>query len=279
MTEIAFLEAVSSFIGGLGGLAVVPSSIGATEPAGAGDLPALVLSLEESERPRGGLGGGGTTIIGALPASTRLDLIAPNLPADGLTLLSPDRTQLSLFHGGQVRNDGTEAPLTGTDLAVDIIQSGQNPGDPDQVTSLVVVPGSPQAGEVAIVSASGRLTFGDALPATGTIEARYFIGQWTRTVERLRGVLRLDALAATPADAEGLSTGLVRILASPAARDAIERLVRLELLSLGSVGAPEAIFANARRRTARFSFEYERQLDVPASSGGVIDRVPVAAIL
>ncbi len=276
MTEVAFLSAVESFIdGAAASLPVTPGSIGSVEPVSADDLPAVVVSLEQSERLESGLGDGAVVVTGALPAATRLDLASPLLPADELSLLSQDRRTLTLFHGGQVRLDGSQGDLAAEDLQVRLTTPAADPTDPDAIAELTLVPGDPGPGQFQASPEAGRLRFGEPLPAVGRISADYFIGRWSRVVERLRGVLRLDAYAVAAGDTADLSTALVRALAGPGARSAIDRLVRLTPLSLSSVGPPEAEVANARRRTARFQFEYEHKLDQPVSSGGIVGRIPI----
>lgn len=273
MTEIAFLSAVESFLGAAG-LPAGPVFIGTAEPAAASDLPAIVLSLDESERLESGLGEGAVVVTGALAAATGLDLASPLLPGDDLSLLSEDRRTLTLFHGGLVRADGSEGPFAAQDLQARLIAPVPGP-DPDVVTELVLVPGAPGPGQFQAQPEAGRLLFGEALPATGRISVDYFIGRWSRTVERIRGVLRLDVCAAQLGDAASLSAAAVRALAGPGARAAIDRLIRLTPLSLSSIGPPETVPPNAWRRRASFRFEYERKLDQPASSGGIIGRIPV----
>src|SRR5689334_25343085 len=121
--EISLLSALKTF---LEGLTLSPSpKVSTAEPVVAGDLPAVVLSLEQAERPSVGLGDQGTLIRnGALAWSAQIDLAQPWLPDDpGHTfpLVSGDRLQLTLPHGGQVHQDGTsDTPLTGTDMTVTV---------------------------------------------------------------------------------------------------------------------------------------------------------------
>ncbi len=264
--ESAFLSSVASFLSGLS-LTPVPKSVGVAEPHEAAALPAVVLSLEESSRPRIGLGDHGAVITGgALPWVARIDLANPRLPEDAsFSLLSPDRLRLTLPHGGLVRADGSEGALGPDDLDVTVAGVEQT-----------VVAANPGPGQVAADAAVGLLTFGEALPPTGTVETAYFLGQWERRVERLGGVLRVDICAGSAADAGQLSDAVLDALLGPGARTAVARLISLQLRSLGSVGVPEE-GSTARRRTARLGFEFERDVDRPESSGGVIRQIPVVA--
>jgi hypothetical protein len=88
------------------------------EPVAALDLPAVVLSLEQAMRPSVGLGDQGATIRnGALAWSAQIDLAEPYLPDDPahtFSLVSGDRLQLTLPHGGLVHQDGADT-LPGPD--------------------------------------------------------------------------------------------------------------------------------------------------------------------
>jgi hypothetical protein len=57
----------------------------------------------------------------------------------------------------------------------------------------------------------------------------------------------------------------------------VPRLIAISLQSFSSIGLPEAGSANARRRQARLDFQYERDVDKPESSGGVIQQIPITA--
>ncbi|HVR98498.1 MAG TPA: hypothetical protein VMW27_17925 [Thermoanaerobaculia bacterium] len=255
MAENAFLTAVSTFLRDRAGLSPAPARVGFAEPAAADELPAVVLSLEEVQRLGGGIGERSQLMTGALAWREEIDLADPMLAGEpALDLVSSDRRRLTLPHGGLVRRDGSPGPLAGADLRV-------------------TVDGAPAA--LQAEPEIGRLTFADPLPITGTVAAEYFLGQWERSVVRLYGVLRADACAATAAQAEGLSAGMVAALVSPAARPAIQRLESLGVLSLGSIGAAEPLAAGARRRTARFQFEFEHIVDRPESSGGVLQAIHV----
>ncbi|MFP2929502.1 hypothetical protein ACLESO_30745 [Pyxidicoccus sp. 3LG] len=265
--ESAFLSAVASYLSGLG-LTPTPNSVGVAEPAVTEDLPAVVLSLDESSRPRIGLGDTGALITGALPATSRIDLANPRLPGETDSLLSEDRTRLILHHGGQVRADGSEGTLGPADLTVTVADEART-----------VVTGPPGPGQVRADPTTGVLTFGAPLPETGMVVASYFLGQWERRVERLTGVLRVDTCAGAVPAAVQLSDAVVEALLAPGARQAVARLISIQLRSLGSVGVPEVAAPSARRRTARLGFEFERDVDQPESSGGVIRQIPVAAIV
>lgn len=267
--EISFLAKVAAF---LDGLDITPKpKVSVAEPSGGTDLPAVVLSLEEALRPSVGLGDRGSVISrGALAWAADIDLAQPYLPDDPghtFSLVSPDRLKLTLPHGGLVKADGTtDTPLTGADLTVTVAG-----------TNRPVVSGTPAGLEVQPDPLTGILTFATALPGTGLAHATYFLGQWERRVERLNGVLRLDVLAANPADGQTVADAVLNALLDPAAKQGVPRLQAISLRSLGSIGPVEAAAANGRRRQARLDFQFELDVDKPESAGGVIQQIPVTA--
>ncbi|HVE85579.1 MAG TPA: hypothetical protein VND93_22150 [Myxococcales bacterium] len=266
--EITFLSALSTY---LSGLSIAPKpKVGTAEPAAGTDLPAVVLSLEQSARPSVGLGDQGSLVKkGALSWSAQIDLGSPYLPDDPLhtfSLVSGDRFKLTLPHGGLVHQDGTTGgPLLGTDLQVAV--GGAN---------RPVVSGTPSGLEVKPDPATGVLTFATALPLNGMAVANYYLGQWERRVERLNGVLRLEVCAATAADAQAVADGVLNALLDPSAKQGVPRLISISLQGLGSVGGPEQV-TNARRRKALLQFQYEHDVDRPESAGGVIQGIPITA--
>ena len=267
--EISFLSKLITY---LDGLPITPDpKVSVAEPVAAADLPAGVLSLEQAARPSVGLGDRGSVISrGALPWSASIDLAQPFLPDDPghtFSLVSGDRLKLTLPHGGLVHSDGsTEGPLTGADLTV-------------TVAGVVrpVVSGTPTGMQVQPDPLTGVLTFATALPTSGMAEVTYFLGQWERRVERLNGVLRVDVLAANPADAQAVADAVLNALLAPAARQGVPRLQAISLQSLGSIGPVEAAAANGRRRQALLKFQFENDVDQPESAGGVIQQIPVTA--
>jgi hypothetical protein len=272
MAETAFLAAVAAFLKNRPGLSPAPLQVGPAEPVIAAELPAVVLALDEVRRLQAGLGERSELVTGALAVRAEIDLANPVLPEEpSLRLLSDDRLELTLPHGGQVRKDGTAGALGPQDLTVTVA------GSPRQI-----VTGTPGPGQVranAIDAEVGRLVFGAPLPATGLVVAEYFLGQWERGVVRLSGSLRVDICDATAEAVSTLSAGAVDALLSPDAAAAVRRLVSLSLERLGSIGAPETDFADSRRRSARFRFEYEHEVNQPESSGGIIRRIPVTTRL
>lgn len=268
MAEAFFLSALASYLS-TAGLAPAPRIAGVTEPELSTDLPALVLSLETSARANPGLGERGELMRGVLPVQATIDLANPVLPSEpDFRLLDATRRILILPHGGLVRQDGSDpgsTPLAPADITVTVA------GAPRTVVATV-----PGVGQVRADPQVGTLSFGDALPAVGVVSAAYRLGQWEQRLERISGTLRLDVCAANAADAVALSDGAVDALLDPRARTSIRRLLALQVQSLGSVAAPSPAPVS-RRRTARFSFTFEREINRPDSSGGVIARIPVTA--
>lgn len=276
MAELAFLDAVAAYLGSQGLTPPVGAGrLGVAEPFLAAELPALVLSLEECTRLRIGLGERSDVMTGALPVRSTVDLADPRLPEDRtVILLDAARRQLILPHGGQVRADGTVGALGAADLVVTL-----------GATTFAVVPGAPAAGEVRADAATGVLDFGAPLPASGRLEARYFLGTWERRAERIAGRLRVEGCAASAADAATLVASAIGHLLAPAARSAIRLLPSMTLASLSAVvhrpapqGAAPVTVAHFRRH-ATFAFEFQHLIDQPESSGGVIRRIPITTRL
>lgn len=267
--ETAFLDAVADFLATGAGLSPTPGSVGAGEPAQTADLPAVVLSLEEVHRLGAGLGERSATITdGALLWTAIIDLANPVLPEEPtFRLLSEDRLTLILPHGGLRQGDGGEGPLGPGDLSVTV--GG---------TARTVVNTAPGPNEVRADPLIGQLTFGSPLPATGKVVANYVLGQWERRVTEIAGTLRVDVWAANATAVAGLSTTVVdALMAAPQVE--IRGLRKIAVGDLTSICVPDATRVNARGRTARFSFDYEYEINRPDSSGGVIRRVPITSRL
>jgi hypothetical protein len=267
MAETAMLSALSDFLAGPAGLSPTPALVGVVDPVNrAQDLPALVLDLPAVARLEMGLGSGVETVEGALAVESAISLTNPTLPdVPGLDLLSDDRTELTLPHGGLARADGTAGPLGTADISV---RRG------NQTLTLTAEPTTQT--EYAVDPAVGRLTFGAAQPGSGTLRASYFVGAWDREVVRLEGTLRLTVLAVGGADVAALCDAAVAALTGPARPAGLRRIA---LTGLGPVGPEIQERARARTREATFSFAYDHVADRPLSAGGVIARVPIASAL
>jgi hypothetical protein len=270
MAEAFFLASVATYLAGAG-LAPAPALVGVAEPAQTSDLPAIVLSLEATARANPGVGGGAELVVGVLPTEARIDLAHPVLPEEPtFSLLDAPRRTLILPHGGLVKQDGSDP--------------GGAPLEPGDITVLVagaprtVVAGTPTASEVRADGRTGVLGFGAALPATGIVAVAYFLGQWERRVERIAGTLRLDVCGDAAGEVAAISDAAIEALLAPPARQQIRRLLSLAPASLGSIGAPEAS-PKLRRRSARLTFTFEREVNRPDSSGGIIDRIAVTSRL
>ncbi len=264
--ETTFLTAIGAYLGA-STLAPVPRSIGIAEPENAAGLPAVVLWLEQTSRAGSGLGEKSELITnGALPVPVTIDLANPVLASDPtFRLLSANRQVLILPHGGQVRSDGTEGPLTGADLHVTVAG-----------TARTVVTAPPVGTQVQGDPVLGQLTFGAPLPATGIVAVSYFLSQWERRTSRVGGILDVDVFGADAATTTSLIQGVVDALVLPSVRTDIHGLETLGPISLSSIGQK----ANAARKcSARFAFVYEQEINQPDSSGGIIRQIPVTTDL
>ena len=269
MIATEFLRVIVNYLLNDAGLNPAPGSVGVAEPVVAADLPAIVLSLAHIRQLGRGLGERSQLITGgALRWTARIDLTNPVLPEEpSFRLLSANRRELILPHGGLVRADGSEGPLLAPDLSVSVAG-----------TPLTVVGGAPAASEVRADPQVGRLFFGAPLLAAGDLVADYFLGQWEQRVSRIAGMLRVSVRDPDAARVRDLSAAVVDAL-QPPDKQAVEGLHEMSLVSLGHIRPPDAALANSRARLAVLSFEYELKLNRPDSSGGVILRIPVNANL
>jgi hypothetical protein len=250
MAATALLSALANHLASVLTAPVPP--IGPVQPAADEDLPAVAVSLEDVEPTLVAIGRTPAAVrTGALRVDTSIDLADPvlRLPGETVTLLSPDRRLLQLPHGGVVRADGGDQPPFGP-------------------TDVVITRGGTTFTPVGVDPVTGAVTFGEALPPTGTLALRYFVGTWEAAVERHAGLLTLDAYAATAADALSLSDRLVDALGRGAG---VPGLHRLDLTAAGPV--VPAGFGTARRRSLTYRFDFEREVATVQTSGGPIRSV------
>jgi hypothetical protein len=268
MAETAFIAALADYLTGAL-TAPAPKLIGVAEPDSADQLPAIVLSLDSTERVGNGVGERSTLITdGALPWTASIDLANPFLPEEPtFKLLDDARRTLVLPHGGLVKQDGSSGSLAPEDITIRV-----------QGNAVPLAAAPAAAGRVSVDPTIGTLTFGTALSATGTVVATYFLGQWEQRIVRIEGVLRADVCAATADATATLADAMLAALTAPEARTSIRRLLRLDVSALTSVGAVEQPLALRRRRVS-FSFAYENEDNRPDSSGGIIARIPIVTRL
>lgn len=272
MAELPFLDAVTTYLSGAG-LSPAPASIGVAEPGAAADLPSVTLSLEGCARERTGIGKkrANERKTGILPRTATIDLESATLADDpSFSLIDEARKILILPHGGLVRADGTEGSLLAADLTVTV-----DAGGPPSTPTVVAGP-TPAAGQVSASASDGVLAFGAALPPSGTVTVTYFLGAWEQELIRIHGTLRIDVCAAAAAQAHAVSDQVATALLADRARGAIRRLYEIHLSAVSSI-APFALTStvNASRRSARFGFLYEHEINTPDSSGRVIKTIPV----
>lgn len=269
MPEIAFLDAVRAYLAGPAGLSPGPGTVGFATPVQGSALPLLALSLGTVERLDIGLGGGTTEISeGALRVTSTLDLANPVLPgSDGFILLDATRRILILPHGGLIRADAVAGTLGPDDITVTVAGAART-----------LVAQNPGPAQYLLEPQIGVLTFGAALPPTGDLVAIYHLGIWQRTTTLVRGGLDLGIWDTDLARLANLSGAVVRaLLAAPGG--SLPGLQKINLTSLGEVGAPQEDQPRARERRASFNFQYEHIIDAPVSSGGIIRRIPVTSRL
>ncbi len=202
-------------------------------------------------------------MVGALRWTATIDLANPVL-ADEPTfvLLEATRLKLMLPHGGQVRRDGSPPPLAAADINITVGGLART-----------LTTGAPAGNQFSIDATIGTVTFGSALPPTGMLVAEYFLGQWEQRLARIAGTLRIDVCAASVNDVRKIAEGIVSALEAPLARTTIGGLYALSVRGIGSVGPRVPEFANSHRRTLRFAFVYEAEINRPDSSGGIIKQI------
>lgn len=268
MAETEFLGIIATFLRTAAELSPTPALVDIAEPLLNADLPTIVLSLDMVQRLGSGLGERSAMITdSALPWSATIDLTNPVLPEEPtFVLLSPDRRQLILPHGGLRRADGSEGSLGGADISITLDD-----------TARTVVNAPPGVNEVRVDPVVGLLVFGSPLPATGKVIANYVLGQWERRVTEITGLLHVDVRAASVNAVAELSAGVVTALIQTQA--GIKGLRRISVTKLSSIGLPDTLRANSRCRTALFDFDYEHEVNRPDSSGGIIQRIPITSRL
>jgi hypothetical protein len=241
------------------------TAVGPLQPIAVGDLPAVVVSLLEVTPTMPAVGRTPAPVrVGALEVERSIDLADPVLhfPGEDVPLLSSDRRLLQLPHGGIVRADGSDVlPFAAVDLGVTL--------DATTFTPVNAPPGPTECRPDPVI---GAVTFGAALPSTGTLEVRYFVGEWEVAVERYAGVVTVEAFAASPADATDLSDQVVDLLSRPT------DVVGVRRLDPNAVGAVvPAGFGTAARRALTYRFDYEHEVATIRTSGGPIRSVAVAS--
>src|SRR5262249_16436323 len=184
-----------------------PALVGATYPATGGELPAVVLSVTGVQQQLRGIGRlPAPSVTGALPVTNRIDLANPvaTFPDAVVPLLSNDRLTLTLPHGPLVAADGTTTTFGTADLHVTV-----------DATTFAVVDTAPGAGRGEPDPDLGVLHFGAPLPATGTLNVSYFIGEWEVRTERYQGTVLVEVFATDDAGADSLSRAVEIALLEP----------------------------------------------------------------
>jgi hypothetical protein len=245
-----------------------PALVGATYPTVTADLPALVVSFSDVETGLQGIGRlPAPSETGALEVTTTVDLTDPvaTFPDATVLLLSNDRLTLSLPHGPLVAADGTTTTFGGGDLHVTL-----------GATTFTVVDAAPGAGEVQPDPDLGVLHFGTALPATGTLTAVYFVGEWEVRTERYQGVLLVETFAADADAVDTLSRSVETALLDPAGAP-LAGLNRIDPTSWRAIDEAGTTRAHARGRALSFAFDYELVQPQLGAGGGLISTVSVSS--
>jgi hypothetical protein len=243
-----------------------PALVGATYPTVPADLPAVVVSFDDVAQKLASVGRlPAPSESGALSVTTAVDLADPvaTFPDATVLLLSNDRLTLTLPHGPLVAADGTTTFGSG-DVHVTV-----------GATSFTVVSGAPAAGEVQPDPDLGVLHFGAALPATGTLTAQYFVGEWEVRVERYSGTLLVETFASDADGVDTLSRAVETALLDPPATP-LAGLIQIDPTSWQAIAEAGPGRAGARGRALAFSFDFELVRPLLGAGGGLIDTVSVS---
>lgn len=263
MTVAQLFDALAASLGA--SLDPSPVQVGPIEPVVAGELPAVVLSVEDLSREIVG--------IGALPAQSRTgaltidrsyDLADPVARFDdgsAATLLSPDRLRFFLPFGPAVGAEGNEVvDLTAADLRVEI-----------DAVALEVVEATPGAGQVRGIATLGVLELGDAAPNAGQLRLVYSIGEWETTVDRFQGDLIVTVFDTDPATVESLTRQIETSIVDT------EAILSIASRSVDVVTGPDPDRGAARQRRLVFAFDAEIEAPRLGGGGGVIRTVSATA--
>jgi hypothetical protein len=238
--------------------------VGDGYPVNPAELPAVTISISEvTERMRGIGRLPAPTLTGALRVDTTLDLASPvvTFADETVRLLSDDRRTVQLANGPVVRADGTATqPFAGTDLRVVL-----------GATTFVPVAGAPAAAQVQVLPDTGELRFAAPLPASGTLELGYFVGEWEVRTARYQGLLSLETFAADLNGVDLLSRQVDDVLDDPT----IPGLHQVSPTSWGAVAAADKTRGNSRSRALTYRFDYELIEPKLATGGGLIATVAV----
>lgn len=259
----ALTDALSAYLESA--ISPAPALVGATYPTAADDLPAVVVSVSEVEQRLRGVGKlPAPSEVGALQVTTTVDLANPvaTFPDATVLLLSIDRLTLTLPHGPLVAADGTTT---------------FGAGDPHVTvgaTTFNVVSGAPGAGDVQPDPDLGVLHFGAALPATGTLTAVYFVGEWEVRTERYQGVLLVEAFATDADGVDALSRSIETALLDPSGAS-VAGLNQIDPTSWQAIAEAGVDRGHARGRALGFAFDYELVEPQIGAGGGLISTVSV----
>jgi hypothetical protein len=244
-----------------------PAVVAATYPTAAADLPAVVVSFSEVVPKLASVGRlPAPSETGALQVTTTVDLVNPvaTFPDATVLLLSNDRLTLTLPHGPLVCADGTTTAFGPGDLHVTVGAS-----------TFTVVSGTPLAGQVQPDPDLGVLRFGTALPATGTLVAQYFVGEWEVRVERYSGTLLVETFAADASSVDTLSLSVESALLDPPGTP-LGGLSRIDPTSWQAIAEAGTDRAQARGRALAFAFDFELVQPQLGAGGGLINTVSVS---
>jgi hypothetical protein len=225
------------------------------EPGSVSALPVVVISVEDAAALLAGIGespGGSKT--GSLAVTDAIDLANPTLEFGNevVELIPPDRLTAILAHG----------PIVDTETVA--VSDGDG--------SYVLVDTVPSGREVHIDAGAGLVTFGQPLPASGTLSITYRIGMWDVAVVRFSGELTVEISSIEDSGVVAVSRTVANLLSQPH-----PAFARIAPLSWGAVTRTNVGGDPAHTQILRYRFDFELEQVALPTGGGVIDTVVVTS--
>jgi hypothetical protein len=135
-----------------------------------------------------------------------------------------------------------------------------------------LVAANPIGNQVRVDRVTGIAVFGNALPATGSLQASYFVGQWESDAVRFTAVLQADVYAT----GDGALDALSRQVALAMASHTVVGLGQLTPQSWGAMAPPGTPAGNTLRRQLAWRCRYEYDDPRVITGGGPIRGIAVS---
>lgn len=234
------------------------------------NLPGLSLALENCSRDTSITASGTIQITnGALPWHCSIDCSAPFIDGDtSFSLISNDRKELILPFGDLVKKDGGRLPLESSDITIALNDTLFN----------IVTNNTPANNEAYIDPRQGKIFLGSPLPPRGTIDVNFYLGQFQRSMYKIKGALLLKLFTSNAEDIEQLHNEVLAELFMDDGRCKVSGFEALEIRSLGQIESIELQDKEIFTQEMQLPFTYTGTIDKPDSSGGIIEKVVLSGI-